>query len=84
MPKNERLYSVSIYGQDRNGTYQTKTLSLAQYTLVQDRLMYHNQGFTEKPRPEYWNDSNNNFKITFFTTTGRKLELTNIRMTEYE
>lgn len=84
LPKNERLYSVSIYGQDRNGTYQTKTLSLAQYTLVQDRLMYHNQGFTEKPRPEYWNDSNNNFKITFFTTTGRKLELTNIRMTEYE
>ncbi len=46
--------------------------------------MYHNQGFTEKPRAEYWNDSNNNFKITFITTTGRRLELTNIRMTEYE
>ena len=46
--------------------------------------MYHNQGFTEKPRPEYWNDSNNNFKITFTTSKGRKLELTNIRMTEYE
>ncbi len=84
LPTGETLSNVLVYGQDRNGTYQTKSLSLSQYKLIEDRLMYHNQGFTEKPRPEYWNDSNNNFKITFTTSKGRKLELTNIRMTEYE
>lgn len=84
LPTGETLSNVLIYGQDRNGTYQTKSLSLGQYKLIEDRLMYHNQGFTEKPRPEFWYTSNNNFKITFTTSKGRKLELSNIRMNEYE
>lgn len=83
LPSGESLSNVSISGQNRNGVYQTKSLSLSQYTLIEDRIMYHNQGFGSKPRPEFWYDKNNNFTITFTTNKGRKLELANIRMTEY-